>query len=111
MTCQVGAQGALWERAGAATSGDALTSSPETVSYRTRKSGDYSATCLRDSWGPTVAVLDRSRSSASAAFRLLLDILAPLWPLTFEADRRKMCPTASHKQRRHKSLSFSPCQG
>lgn len=96
-TCQVGAQGAPCERAGAATAGDALTSFPQKQSPT--EPGDHCATCLRDSWGPTGAALDRNSSSASAAFRLLLEILSPLWPLSFEADRRKMCPRASHKQR------------
>lgn len=44
-----------------------------------------------------MAVWSRDRSSASAAFRLLLEILSPLWPLTFEAERRKMCPRVSHR--------------
>lgn len=61
--------------------------SPETVTHRTWSSGDRCATFLRDIWGPIRGVLNRNISFASAASRLLLEILPASRPMNLEGER------------------------
>lgn len=81
------------ERAAAGTTGDALTSFLQSLKV-------WGALCYlpQGQLGTHGGSFGQEWSSASAASRLLLEIFPPLWPLTFEAERRKVCPRASHKQ-------------